>query len=179
MLEEAFEGVLATLDTLEKQINDYDRRLRKLTSEELPDAARLQQVNGVGPVLTSTYILTVSDPTLFSKSREVGSWVGLAPRVQSSGDRDPQLPISKTGDKYLRHVLVQCAHYILGPFGQDCDLRRFGKRLEARGGKGAKNRAVVAVARKLAVLLHRLWVSGEPYDPWRQERKKERSRAAS
>jgi transposase len=70
--------------------------------------------------------------------------------------------ISKERDRYLRTMLVQGAHYILGPFGEDSDLRRWG-----RGGKNAKKRAVVAVARKLAVLLHRLWVSGEVYEPLR------------
>jgi len=79
--------------------------------------------------------------------------------------------ISKEGDRYLRTMLVQGAHYILGPFGADSDLRRCGLKLAARGGKNAKKRAVVAVARKLAVLLHRLWVSGEVYEPLRNSQK--------
>jgi hypothetical protein len=66
-----------------------------------------------------------------------------------------------------RRLLIAAAHYILGPFGPDTDLRRFGERLAARGGKAAKKRAVVAVARKLAVLLHRLWVTGDVYKPLR------------
>jgi hypothetical protein len=65
----------------------------------------------------------------------------------------------------MRALLVQSAQYILGPFGPDTDLRRFGLRLIERGGRGAKKRALIAVARKLAVLLHRLWRSGEVYDP--------------
>ena len=90
---------------------------------------------------------------------------GLRPKRRQSGDQDPELPITRAGDPQLRRLLVQCAHYILGPFGRDSDLRRFGLRLAARGGRAAKKRAVVAVARKLAVLLHRLWVTGEDYDP--------------
>ena len=84
---------------------------------------------------------------------------------------EPQLHINKEGDRYLRTLLVQGAHYILGPFGQDSDLRRWGWKLSERGGKNAKKRAVVAVARKLAVLLHKLWVSGEVYEPLRNNRK--------
>jgi hypothetical protein len=74
-------------------------------------------------------------------------------------------PESKTkryggGDPYLRTLPVQGAHHILGPFGADSDLRRWGLKLTERGGKNGKKRAVIATARKLAVLLHRLWVSG-------------------
>ena len=87
------------------------------------------------------------------------------------GQSEPQLHISKEGDRYLRTLMVQGAHYILGPFGQDSDLRRWGLKLAERGGKNAKKRAVVAVARKLAVLLHKLWVSGEVYEPLRNNHK--------
>jgi transposase len=80
----------------------------------------------------------------------------------------PQMHISKEGDGYLRTLMVQGAHYILGPFGQDSDLRRWGLKLAERGGKNTKKRAVVAVARKLAALLHRLAVSGEVYEPLRK-----------
>jgi transposase len=95
----------------------------------------------------------------------VGSWLGLCPRSHASGDSDPQLRISKSGDGYLRRLLVQCAQYILGPFGKDSDLRRLGQRLAARGGRAAKKKAVTALARKLAVLLHRIWRNGLAYDP--------------
>jgi transposase len=167
----ALEGMLSTLASLERQILDYDQRMARIVRERKPAAARLQEVNGVGPVTSLAFVLTVGDPARFSSSRTVGSWVGLAPRVHASGDHDPQLSISKTGDGYLRRLLVQCAQYTLGGFGQDSDLRRFGLRLVERGGKGAKRRAVTAVARKLAVLLHRLWISGEAYDPFRQEKR--------
>src|SRR5437588_9642693 len=115
--------------------------------------------------------MTVEDPDRCPKSREVGCFLGLRPGRRDSGQSQPQMHISKEGDRYLRTMLVQGAHYILGPFGEDSDLRRWGLRLAARGGKSAKKRAVVAVARKLAVLLHRLWVSGEGYEPLRNSKK--------
>jgi transposase len=114
------------------------------------------------------FLLTIEDPARFAKSREVGPYVGLVPKQDESGESSPQLGITKTGDVMLRRLLVGSAHYILGPFGEDCDLRRQGMKLAARGGKNAKRRAIVAVARKLAVLLHRLWVTGEVYQPLRQ-----------
>ena len=114
-----------------------------------------------------TYVLTLEDPQRFTKSREAGCYVGLQPGRRNSGSSTPQLHISKEGDPYLRTLLVQGAQHILGPFGGDSDLRRWGLKLGERGGKNGKKRAVIAVARKLAVLLHRLWVSGEAYQPLR------------
>lgn len=166
-LRPALEPILNALSDFESQIHELERRLSDLANERYPSASRLQQVNGVGPITSLAFTLTVADPKRFKRSRDVGSWVGLCPRVRASGDRDPELSISKTGDGYLRRLLVQSAHYMLGPFGHDSDLRRFGLRLTERGGKGAKRRAVAAVARKLAVLLHRLWAGGELYEPLR------------
>ena len=120
----------------------------------------------MGPLTALAFVLTLEDPSRFAKSKEVGPALGLVPRRDQSGDRDPQLPITKTGNAFLRRLLVGSAHYVLGPFGPDCDLRRCGLKLSERGGKNAKNRAVVSVARKLAVLLHRLWKTGEIYDPF-------------
>ncbi len=110
--------------------------------------------------------MTLFDKGRFARSRDVGPYLGLVPRQDQSGDRSPQLPITKAGNGYMRRLLIGSAHYILGPFGPDSDLRRFGQRLAGRGGKNDKKRAIVAVARKLAVLLHRLWVT-EIYDPLR------------
>ncbi len=123
-------------------------------------------------------MLALEDPARFPKSRAVGSFLGLRPKRRQSGERDPQLRITKAGDGMARHLLVTAAQYVLGPFGPDTDLRRFGLRLAARGGKAAKKRAVVAVARKLAVLLHRLWVTGEVYEPLRNTKPAESSDAA-
>src|ERR687890_773293 len=125
----------------------------------------LRQVEGVGPLTALTFVLTLEDPYRFEGSRSVGAYLGLVPARDRSGERDPQKRISKEGDEMLRRLLVSGAHYILGPFGSDSDLRRHGQKIASRGGKSAKKRAVVAVARKLSVLLHRLWVSGEVYDP--------------
>ena len=112
----------------------------------------------------------IEDPYRFAKSREVGCFLGLRPGRRNSGESEPQKGISKEGDRYLRTMMVQGAHYILGPFGEDSDLQ-MGTQLAERGGKNAKKRAVVAVARKLAVLLHRLWVGGEVYEPLRNGQK--------
>src|SRR3989442_1174683 len=137
-----------------------------------PRSANAQiQVKGVGTQISLTYVLTIEDPYRFPKSRAVGCFLGLRPGRRNSGESEPQKGISKEGDRYLRTMMVQGAHYILGPFGEDSDLRRWGLRLAERGGKNAKKRAVVAVARKLAVLLHRLWVSAEVYEPLRNSHK--------
>ena len=166
-LEPALRPILDQLTELETRIRRFDREIERIAKERYPASARLQQVCGVGPLTSLAFVLSVDDPGRFRKSRTVGSWIGLCPRVQASGDRDPQLSISKTGCSYLRRLLVQSAHYILGPFGKDGDLRRFGLRLCERGGKAARKRAAVAVARKLAVLLHRLWIDGDAYEPLR------------
>jgi len=166
-LREALSPILDMIASLSEQIRAYDRRIEKLCSEQYPETACLRQVTGVGPTTALSYVLTIEDPQRFSSSRSVGSYLGLRPRRRQSGETDPQMRITKAGDEELRRLLVHCAHYILGPFGPDCDLRRFGLKLAERGGKSAKKRAVVAVARKLAVLLHRLWLSGEVYEPLR------------
>jgi transposase len=163
----ALGAVLATIEQLSRTIRTYDRRIAELSVTTYPETASLQQVAGVGPVTALCYVLTLEDPTRFTRSRSVGSYLGLRPKQDDSGRSTPQLRITKAGDGMLRRLLVGSAHYLLGPFGPDCDLRRWGLRLAARGGKNAKKRAVVAVARKLAVLLHRLWSTGEVYEPLR------------
>lgn len=159
--------LLKAVESLHEQIRHYDVQIRDLARKHYPEVARLEQVSGVGTLIGLTYVLTIEDAGRFEHSRDVGCYLGLRPRQRQSGDRSPELGISKEGDRYLRTLLVQAAQYILGPFGPDTDLRRWGLRLAARGGKNAKKRAVVAVARKLAILLHRLWVSGQAYQPLR------------
>jgi transposase len=176
-LREALEPLLAEVESLNERIKEYDARMEKIAAESYPQVARLKQVKGVGTQIALTYVLTLDDPHRFAKSREVGCFLGLKPGRRDSGQSQPQLHISKEGDRYLRTMLVQGAHYILGPFGEDSDLRRWGLQLAKRGGKNAKKRAIVAVARKLAVLLHRLWVSGEVYEPLRNSRKAVRAAA--
>ena len=139
----------------------------------------MRQVEGIGPLTALTFVLTLEDPYRFEKSRSVGAYLGLVPAIDQSGDRDPQKRITKEGDEMLRKLLVGSSHYILGPFGSDSDLRRHGEKIASRGGKNAKKRAAVAVARKLAVLLHRLWVTAEVYDPLHNtHRRQEQEEAA-
>jgi transposase len=170
-MREALEPLLREVESLNERIREYDRRIERMAKETYPETMLLKQVKGVGDLIATTYVLTIEDPQRFRKSRDAGCFVGLQPGRRNSGDSEPQMHISKEGDEYLRTLLVQGAHYILGPFGEDSDLRRWGRKLSARGGKNAKKRAVVAVARKLAVLLHRLWVSGEVYEPLRNSQK--------
>jgi transposase len=166
-LREVLEPLLKEIESLNERIQEYDARIEKIAKESYPHVALLKQVKGVGTQIALTYVLTLEDPHRFRKSRDVGCFLGLRPGRRNSGQSEPQKHISKEGDRYLRTMLVQGAHYILGPFGEDSDLRRWGLKLAERGGKNAKKRAVVAVGRKLAVLLHRLWVSGETYEPLR------------
>ena len=166
-LREVLEPLLQEIESLNERIPEYDERMEKIAREVYPEVSLLKQVKGVGTQIALTYVLTIEDPYRFAKSREVGCFLGLKPGRRNSGKSEPQKRISKEGDRYLRTMMVQGAHYILGPFGEDSDLRRWGRKLGERGGKNAKKRAVVAVARKLAVLLHRLWVSGEVYEPLR------------
>jgi transposase len=159
--------ILEQIGSLTERIRDYDRKLETISKESYPETDLLRQVEGIGPLTALTFVLTLEDPYRFEKSRSVGAYLGLVPAADQSGDRDPQKRISKEGDEMLRKLLVGSAHYILGPFGSDSDLRRHGEKIAPRGGKNAKKRAAVAVARKLSVLLHSLWVSGEIYEPLR------------
>jgi transposase len=163
----ALAPVLEQIGSLTERIRQYDRRLEAIAKEHYPETELLRQVEGVGPLTALTFVLTLEDPYRFERSRSVGAYLGLVPARDRSGERDPQKRISKEGDEMLRRLLVSGAHYILGPFGSDSDLRRHGQKIASRGGKNAKKRAVVAVARKLSVLLHSLWISGEVYEPLR------------
>lgn len=156
--------VVEAIASLTAQIRSCDRALEALAGA-YPETSLLRQVKGVGPITSLAFVLTLEDPTRFAKSRAVGPYLGLVPAQRDSGDSKPQMRISKEGDAFLRRLLVGSAQYILGPFGEDCDLRRHGMKLGASGSKKDKKRAVVAVARKLAVLLHRLWQSQATYEP--------------
>jgi transposase len=161
------ETLLTTIESLTQTIREMDREVERVCRERYPETALLRQISGVGPITALCFVLTIEDPSRFAKSRSVGAYLGLRPKQRDSGEQQPQLRITKAGDRLLRRLLVSAAHYILGPFGPDTDLRRAGLRMAERGGKAAKKRAVVAVARRLAVLLHRLWVTGEEYEPLR------------
>ena len=159
------EPVLKTIASLTELIREYDRTLEGVADELYPETKLLRQVHGVGALTALAFVLTLEDAFRFAKSRQVGPYLGLVPAIDQSGSSDPQKRISKHGNELTRKLLVNCAHYILGPFGEDSDLRRHGEEIAGRGGKNAKKRAVVAVARKLSVLLHRLWVTAEVYEP--------------
>ena len=144
----------------------------KQIAEAHPEAIHLQQIQGVGLMTATAYVRAVEDPHRFKHSRQVGAFFGLVPKLDDSSDSSPQLRITKAGDKMVRRYLVSAARYILGPHADDSDLRRYGEAIAARGGKNARKRAAVAVARKLAVLMHHLWVSGAAYDrDWLQRRR--------
>jgi transposase len=155
----------AALEPLLNAIESLSERIENLAQQSYPQVALLKQIKGVGTLIALTFLLTLEDPHRFGKSRDVGCYLGLQPGCRNSGQSEPQMHISKEGDPYLRTLLVQGAQHILGPFGVDCDLRRWGLKLAERGGKSGKKRAIIATARKLAVLLHHLWVSGEVYEP--------------
>jgi transposase len=164
-LQAALEPLLAAIESLSEHVVEYNHRIEALAQQSYPQVALLKQIKGVGTLIALTFLLTLEDPHRFRKSRDVGCYLGLQPGRRKSGQSEPQLHISKEGDPYLRTLLVQGAQHILGPFGIDCDLRRWGLKLAERGGRNGKKRAIVATARKLAVLLHHLWVSGEAYEP--------------
>jgi transposase len=164
-LQAALQPLLGALESLSERIVEYNERIEALAQQSYPQVALLKQIKGVGTLIGLTFLLTLEDPHRFGQSRDVGCYLGLQPGRRNSGQSEPQMHISKEGDPYLRTLLVQGAQHILGPFGVDCDLRRWGLKLAERGGRNGKKRAIVATARKLAVLLHHLWVSGEVYKP--------------
>ena len=167
-LKNALGPLMKEIQSVSERIRDYDELLESMAQSKYPEAERLKQIKGVGTLIALTYMLTLEDPGRFRKSRDAACYVGLQPGRRNSGQSEPQMRISKEGDPYLRALLVQAAHHILGPWGVDSDLRRWGVKLAEHGGKRGKKRATIAVARKLAVLLHRLWVSGDVYVPLRQ-----------
>jgi transposase len=178
-LQQVLQPLAGQVEELTKRIQASDQTIEQIARQAYPETKLLEQVKGVGTLIALTFVLTVEDKQRFSKSRDVGCYVGLRPRQSESGQSQPQLRITKEGDIYLRKLLVQGAHGILREKSADTDVKRWGQRLAARGGKNAKKRAVVAVARKLAILLHRLWVTGEVYEPLRNAAARERKQRAA
>jgi transposase len=162
------EPSLQIVDLLTKNIRELDRAIEKLCEEKYPVTQRLRQITGVGAITSLCYVLTIEDPERFKTPRDVAAYLGLVPKRDQSGNLDKQMRISKAGDAYLRRLLVGSAQYILGPFGPDSDLRRHGLELGTRGGAKNKKKAVIAIARKLAVLLLVLWKHQRDYEPLRQ-----------
>ena len=162
------EPSLRVIDALTLSIRELEKQIESLCEKRYPQTEILRKIAGVGPITALTFVLTIGDPRRFRSNRDVAAYLGLVPRRDQSGETDKQLRISKAGDAYLRRLLVSAAHYILGPFGPDCDLKRHGEQLAAKGGRGAKKKAVIAIARKLSVLLLTLWSRGESYEPLRK-----------
>jgi transposase len=179
MLKAALDPIYEVLERIDQQIREQDKMIERVASK-YPDVKVISQPKGVGTLTALVYLLTIEDKNRFANSRMAGAYLGLRPRKRKSGEEDPQLRITKAGDPFARRLLVNAANYVMGPFGPDCDLRRWGLELATRGGKNAKKRAKVAVARKLAVLMHRLWVTGEVYEPlgYHQRRTEEKRPAA-
>jgi transposase len=166
-LKTALDPMFDQIDQLTKTINGYERQVLKLVEQRYPEVELVAQIKGVGALTGLAFVLVLEDARRFASSRSVGPFLGLTSKKDQSGDSDPQRGITKAGNRLLRRLLVQSAHYIQGHFGEDSDLRRHGDKIAARGGKRAKKRATIAVARKLSVLMHRLWSSGEIYEPLR------------
>ena len=165
--------IIRMIEQLTGAIAEYGKQIEALAKERYPETELLRQVKGVGPITALTYVLTIESPDRIHKTRNVAAYFGLVPAKSQTGGpkgRDPELSITKAGDPAMRSLLVSCSQFILGPFGEDCDLRRYGIRIADRGNKSAKKRAVIAVARKLSVLLLRLWQTGQEYDPLRNSR---------
>lgn len=178
-MRERLRPLLEQVESLTEKIQESEAKIEQIARTEYPETELLRQVSGVGTLIALTFVLTVEDRDRFHKSRDVGCYVGLRPQQSESGQSQPQLRITKEGDRYLRQMLVQGAHCILSRRGPDTDLKRWGLKLASRGGKNAKKRAIVAVARKLAVLLHRLWVGGEVYEPLRHTQAARSSKQAA
>jgi transposase len=166
-LLDTVEATLQALDGLNSQIKALDKQIARIAAEHYPETKLLEQIGGVGPITSLSFVLAIGEPDRFEDPRDVGAYFGLVPRRDQSGQSDKQLPISKAGNREMRRLLVQCAQYILGHHGPDCDLRRHGLILAAKGGRSAKRKAVIAIARKLAVLMLMLWKTGDSYEPLR------------
>ncbi len=167
-IRDALTPLLDQIEQISTQLREYDKRIEQMARTQYGHTQLMRQIPGVGVMTSMAFTLTIDDPHRFAKSRDIAGYLGLLPRQSDSGDSKPQLRITKAGDHMVRRLLVGCAHYILGHFGPDSDLRRWGQSLMIRGGKNAKKRAVVAVARKLAVVMHKLWVTAEVYEPLRE-----------
>jgi transposase len=164
-LEPAIGPLIPVMDAIATALTTFDRQIDRESKAHFTETAMLRQVDGVGPIMALTFVATIEDASRFPRSRDVGAYAGLVPISRNSCKMTPELSISKRGDAALRQALVNAATYILGPRGKDCDLRRWGLTLQDRGGQRSRAKARIAVARKLAVLLHRLMLTGEVYDP--------------
>lgn len=163
LLEPALYPLMQAVGTMTARIKEYDKAIETVLETRYPEANEaMRQIKGVGAITTLCFICVVQDPERFETSRAVGPYVGLAPGRSQSGEQDPKKGITKSGDPLLRCQLTRAAHYVM-TFGEDSDLKRTAGRLLNKG----KPRQVVgcAIARRLAVLMHRLWISKQAYEP--------------
>ena len=168
-LKRALEPVLKTIGEINRQLREIDKKVEHMCKNDYPETERLRQIKGIGALTALTFMLTIENPWRFKKNRSVGQYLGLAPRLDDSGEQQSQLGINKAGDQLMRRLLVNCACYIMGPFGEESDLRRWALKLSERGGKNSRKRARIALARKLSVVLLTLWKTGDAYIPLRHE----------
>jgi len=168
-LAPAITPALKALESLTEQIKTYEKAIEDTARTNHPQALKFQQIPSIGPITSLAFVLAIEDPERFKDPRDVGAYLGLVPDRDQSGDSDKELSISKAGNKYLRQLLVQCAQYLIGHFGPDCALREHGLKLVARGGKAAKKKATIAIARKLAVMMIAMWKNGGEYQPYPPE----------
>jgi transposase len=161
---EKIKDLIEVIGKTTEQILLYEKNIDTLIQNKYPVAQLLQSINGVGPLTSLTYVLTIDDPKKFPNSRTVGAFLGLVPRRDQSGNKDKQLPITKAGSKLLRSLLINCANYILSEKGEDNQIKRFGLKIRGDGtSKTKNNKAKVAVARKLSVIMHKLWITNKPF----------------
>ena len=161
---EKIEDLVEVIGKATEHILKYEKDIETLIKNKYPAAQLLQSINGVGPLTSLAFVLTIDDPKRFEHSRDVGAFLGLVPRRDQSGDIDKQLPITKAGSKLLRSLLLNCANYILSEKGEDNQIKRFGLKIRGDGTSKSKvNKAKVAVARKLSVIMHQMWISNKPF----------------
>ncbi len=165
-LKDTLGPLLLVIQHRSDEIRRYDKKIEQLGDEKYPHTLRMRSIRGVGPITALAFVLNLDNAVEKLESRRAaGPRRGLRPKQRGSGKRQPELSITKSGDALLRKLLLQCAQYVLGHHGAESRLRSWGWRLAARGGKAAKRKAVVAVARKLAILLHVLWKREVDFDP--------------
>jgi transposase len=146
-------------EAVEKQIADLDRKVMQLARNEV-QVRRFMTAPGIGPITALCYLAIIDDPTRFKRSRSVGAYVGLTSRRYASGEVDWTGRISKCGDAMLRSYLYEAAGVLLTRVAKWSVLKAWGMRVAKRSGL---RKAKVAVARKRAVILHRMWIDGTEF----------------
>jgi transposase len=163
--------LLDTLVVLRETIREYDRMLEVYAREHFgKETDLLRTIPGCGLITACAFVAHVGNPSRFKKARSAGPNFGLTPAQEQSGESDAPKRISKAGSSQVRHLLMTAANYILREGSADTTLKRHGLRICARGGKVARRKAKVAVARKLAVTMLAMLKAGRPYEDRRPEK---------